>query len=83
MEYTCEEIDGPREHMDTGEPLQATHEHLQRKIEQMEKRNGAKCRAAFASLKQMREVPVRRKKRSAFRLGQALKNTPASPPRHL
>ena len=46
--------------------LLATHEDLRRKIEQMEKRDDAKCSAVFATLKQMREVPAPRKKEIGF-----------------
>jgi ORF6N domain-containing protein len=46
--------------------LLATHEDLRRKIEQMEKRYDAKFSAVFATLKQMLEVPVARKKEIGF-----------------
>jgi hypothetical protein len=44
----------------------ATHEDLRRKIEQMEKRYDAKFSAVCATLKQMLEVPIPRKKEIGF-----------------
>jgi hypothetical protein len=46
--------------------LLATHEDLRRKIEQMEKRYDAKFSAVFATLRQMLEVPIPRKKEIGF-----------------
>jgi len=46
--------------------LMATHEDLRRKIEQMEKRYDARFHAVFATLKQMLEVPVPRKREIGF-----------------
>ncbi len=44
----------------------AIHADLRRKIEQMEKRYDAKFSAVFATLKQMLEVPIPRKKEIGF-----------------
>jgi len=46
--------------------LMATREDLRRKIEQMEKRYDARFHAVFATLKQMLEVPVPRKREIGF-----------------
>jgi hypothetical protein len=56
--------------------LLATHEDLRRKIEQIEKRYDAKFSAVFATLKQMLEVPIPRKKEIGFHAKPAVQKYP-------
>ena len=56
--------------------LLATHEDLRRKIEQMEKRYDAKFSAVFATLKQMLEVSIPRKKEIGFHAKSAVQKYP-------
>jgi cobalamin-dependent methionine synthase I len=56
--------------------LLATHEDLRRKIEQMETRYDAKFSAVFATLKQMLEVPVPRKKEIGFHAKSGMQKYP-------
>jgi hypothetical protein len=57
--------------------LLATHAHLRRKIEQMEKRYDAKNSVpSLRPASRCGKCRLREKKRSAFTLSQAYKNTP-------
>ena len=63
--------------------LLTTHADLRRKIEQMEKRYDAKNSVpSLQPPSRYGKCRLREKKRSAFMLSQAYKNTPASPAWH-
>jgi hypothetical protein len=46
--------------------MRSTYEELRRKILEMEKRYDSKFRAVFATLRQLLETPVRRKRQIRF-----------------